>query len=44
MAEQKKWRVSYQRNHESCLIPEGLEAWGGPTSVYFGGTLVPTAR
>ncbi|ECE0740261.1 hypothetical protein DLN99_23240 [Salmonella enterica] len=27
MAEQKKWRVSYQRNHESCLIPEGLEAW-----------------
>ncbi|EJH8994745.1 CaiF/GrlA family transcriptional regulator [Salmonella enterica] len=27
MAEKKKWRVPYQRNYETCVIPEGLEAW-----------------
>ncbi|ECF2367707.1 TPA: CaiF/GrlA family transcriptional regulator [Salmonella enterica] len=27
MAEQKKWRVPQQRNHETCVVPAGLEAW-----------------
>ncbi|EAX5651229.1 CaiF/GrlA family transcriptional regulator [Salmonella enterica] len=27
MSEKKNWRAPYQRNHDACLVPAGLEAW-----------------
>ncbi|ECJ2556700.1 CaiF/GrlA family transcriptional regulator [Salmonella enterica] len=29
MSEKKNRRVPYQRNHEACVVPAGLEAWSG---------------